>query len=78
MPSKLTVVPKTAPGPAEQVRQRLRETKPASVLQCPRCTGREITETRTGAVLKDGKVSGGTRQYLCAQCLMKGERVVLA
>lgn len=48
------------------------------ILQCPRCAGREMIETRTGAMLKDGKVCGGTKQRICALCLMKGDRVVVA
>jgi hypothetical protein len=74
----LTVVPPTPPGPAEQVRQRLRKTAPAAILQCPRCAGREVIQTKTGVMLKYGKPSGGTRQMICALCLMRGERVVLA
>jgi len=74
---KLKLVPPEAPGPKEQVRQRLRKTaKPATMLQCPRCAGRELIETKVG-VLFDGKPKGGTKQLLCAMCLVKGERVVI-
>jgi len=64
--------------PAEQVRKRLRATKPGEMLQCPRCAGREVLVSLTGAIIKGGKVSGGTKQWLCATCHRKGERVVLA
>lgn len=49
---------------------------PAAVLQCSRCGGQEMIETKTGMLLKDGKASGGTRQIVCVTCLMKGEKVV--
>jgi len=32
----------------------------------------------TGAVLKAGKVSGGTKELICAACDRKGDRVVVA
>jgi len=63
---------------AERARARLRATKPAAMLQCPRCAGREVIETKVGVLLQGGRPKGGTRQMLCALCLMKGERVVLA
>lgn len=78
MPAPLKLVSPTAPGPAETVRKRLRADKPASLMQCNRCAGREVFETKTGVMLKDGKPRGGTRQVLCALCFSKGERVVLA
>ncbi|MBT2326113.1 hypothetical protein J7E62_27675 [Variovorax paradoxus] len=77
MPLKL--VPAAEPSPAEKVRQRVRAApKPASMLQCNRCGGRELIETKTGVLYQDGKPKGGTKQLLCATCLMKGERVVIA
>ena len=48
------------------------------MLQCPRCAGREVLVTVTGATIKGGRVSGGTKAWLCAGCHRKGERVVLA
>ncbi|MEH6565568.1 MAG: hypothetical protein V7756_09625 [Halopseudomonas sp.] len=54
-----------------------RTAKPASMIQCHRCGGRELIETKTGVMLKNGKPTGGTKQLLCACCFMKGERVVL-
>ncbi len=64
--------------PAETVRKRMRATKPASMLQCHRCGGREVIETKTGALLKNGKVTGGTKAWICAGCHRNGQRVVLA
>lgn len=65
--------------PAEQVRNRVRAAdKPAAMIQCHRCGGREVIETKIGVMKKNGKPSGGTKQLLCAGCFMKGERVVLA
>lgn len=63
--------------PAEAVRKRLRATKPPDMLQCPRCAGREVLVTITGAVYQAGKVKGGTKSWVCAGCHRKGERVVL-
>ncbi|GER21481.1 hypothetical protein [Variovorax boronicumulans] len=75
---RLKLVPSAEPSPAEKVRQRVRAMpKPASVLQCTRCGGREMIETKTGMLFKDGKASGGTKQIVCVACLMKGERVVV-
>lgn len=75
----LRIVPPSAPSPAEKVRQRARKApKPASMLQCNRCAGRELIETRSGVLFKNGKPSGGTRQLVCALCLLNGERVVIA
>ena len=65
-------------SPTEKVRKRLRKTAPASMIQCHRCAGREVVETRIGAALRNGKMSGGTKQILCATCWRNGERVVLA
>ena len=48
------------------------------MLQCHRCAGREVLVTVTGAVTKNGKVSGGTKCYLCAGCHRMGDRVALA
>lgn len=48
------------------------------MLQCRRCGGREVIETKVGVLWQAGKTKGGTKQILCATCAMKGERVVLA
>lgn len=64
--------------PIEQVRKRVRAMpKPASMIQCHRCGGREVIETKTGVMMKNGKPTGGTKQLLCVGCLLRGERVVL-
>ena len=78
---RFTVIEGSKPPdtPAEQVRERVRKApKPPEMIQCHRCGGREITSTLVGAALKGGKVTGGTKQWLCTICLLKGERVVLA
>ncbi|MFK3794730.1 hypothetical protein [Pseudomonas sp. NPDC088444] len=63
---------------AEQVRKRVRAMpKPAYMVQCHRCGGREVIETKTGVMMKNGKPVGGTKQLLCVGCLLKGERVLL-
>jgi hypothetical protein len=35
-------------------------------------------ETKVGMLWENGKAKGGTKQYLCAHCHRKGERVVVA
>lgn len=64
-------------NPTERVRKRVRKTAVPLIVQCHRCGGREVIETKIGVVMKDGKPSGGTKQLLCAACFMKGERVVI-
>lgn len=62
----------------ERVRNRVKKMyKPAAMIQCHRCGGREVIETKIGMGHKNGKPSGGTKQLLCAGCFMKGERVVV-
>lgn len=65
--------------PADEVRRVVRERqKPLPrMIQCHRCGGREVFETRIGMLYKNGKPTGGTKQLLCAGCFMRGERVVL-
>ena len=52
--------------------------KDAVMLCCPKCEGREVIETKTGVLRKNGKPYGGTKQLICAACQRKGERVVIA
>jgi hypothetical protein len=48
--------------PAEQVRKRVRAMpKPATMVQCHRCGGREVIETKIGVMMKSGKPTGGRR-----------------
>ena len=64
--------------PAEQVRKRVRAMpKPATMVQCHRCGGREVIETKIGVLMKNGKPTGGTKTLICVVCLLKGERVVV-
>ena len=64
--------------PAEQVRNRVRAMpRPATMIQCHRCGGREVIETKIGVLMKNGKPTGGTKQLLCVGCLLQGERVML-
>lgn len=64
--------------PAEQVRKRVRAMpKPATMVQCHRCGGREVIETKIGVLMRNGKSTGGTRALICVGCLLKGERVVV-
>ncbi|CFN69610.1 hypothetical protein L550_0475 [Bordetella pertussis H973] len=47
------------------------------MIQCPRCGGREVIETRIGVFETARTWSGGTKVLLCVLCFMRGERVVL-
>jgi hypothetical protein len=51
--------------------------KPAHMIQCPRCGGREVIETKTGMLRRDGRAFGGTKTLICAGCHRNGERVVV-
>lgn len=65
--------------PTEEVRKRVRAMpKPATMVQCHRCGGREVIETKIGVLMKNGKPSGGTKTMICVGCLLKGERVVVS
>lgn len=78
MKPDLRIVPPAAKPAAEEVRQRVRRMpKPAGMIQC-RCGSREVIEARQGVLLKEGKPSGGTKVMLCVNCLLRGERVVVA
>jgi hypothetical protein len=75
------VIDGTAPPdtPAEQVRKRVRAMpKPATMVQCHRCGGREVIESKIGVMMKNGKLTGGTKVMLCVGCLLNGERVVVS
>ena len=64
--------------PAEKVRKRVKVmAKPASMVQCHRCGGREVIRTEIGVMRQGGKAKKGTEQLLCAGCFMRGERVVI-
>jgi len=77
----LTVIEGTPPPDTREQRvvDRIKKTaRTPDLIQCHRCGCREVLPLTTGAVLKNGKVSGGTTVHVCAACFMKGERVVLA
>ena len=71
---------KPAPDtPKDQLRKRLKaHPKPDAMVSCHRCSGREVIQAKIGMVLRNGKMVGGTKVYLCANCHRNGERVVLA
>jgi len=66
------------PPPEKPKLKSAKASKPAEMLQCPRCTGREFIETVIGALMQARKLKGGTRQIICVGCLLRGERVVVA
>lgn len=81
MPLKLHVIEGTPPP--DTVKERVRANRradpnPAGVLQCRRCGSREMIEVRSGATLRNGRLSGGTVQILCASCYAKGDRAIVA
>ena len=51
--------------------------RPAEMIQCPRCGGREFVQTVTGALLRNGRPTGGTKATICVLCLSKGERITV-
>lgn len=75
--TRFHVIPGTpAPDtPAEKVRQRRVASAPATC--CHRCGGMTFTQVTTGGSLVKGKLVGGTKQWVCTMCHMKGEWVVL-
>jgi hypothetical protein len=58
------------------VTTRAHKRRATAILECQRCKGREIIETRIGVEV--GKPRSGTRVLCCAQCHRNGERVALA
>lgn len=76
VPFKPAIVPPSLPPESEHRRQRIKSVK-SSVLEC-RCGSREMIETKSGVTLKDGKPCGGIKQMVCAACLIKGQRIVVA
>ncbi len=75
---KLRLVPPSQPGPRQAARLKLKtENKPAELVQCNRCGGREFLETKTGLFFKDGKFTGGTKALICVGCLLQGHRTAL-
>lgn len=77
--AKFKVIDGTPPPdtPKQRVINRLNAAKPSWMVQCPRCAGREVIETKIGVVIKNGKPSGGTKQLICAACALRGERVAI-
>lgn len=79
--SRFTVIEGTPPPDTREQRviDRIKKlAKPPGMIQCPRCGSREVLPLTTGALLRNGKVAGGTTVHVCASCFMNGERVVLA
>lgn len=65
--------------PKERVRKRLRSgRRPEHIAKCHRCNGIELKEVRIGMTKRNGKLTGGTKQWICAACERNGERVVVA
>ncbi|MCY1182615.1 hypothetical protein D9M71_33940 [compost metagenome] len=78
---KFLVIDGTPPPdtPKQRAINRIKKMpKPAEMLQCPSCGGRELTPAYTGMLYKNGKATGGAKQWLCVLCLMQGRRVVVS
>lgn len=73
----LSIVPKALPPdtPVTRSRKRLAVTRVEHTAQCPRCSGREMIQTRMGVVIVNGKPQGGVSALICAACHRNGERV---
>lgn len=69
--------PKPRETATAKAAKRIKAQAPAELLECPRCKGHEVIETKIGMLYVNGRAKGGTKQFLCAGCLMRGERVVL-
>lgn len=79
VPARLKLVPDSPEPAAEKVRRRVRaQAKPATMISCNRCGGREVIEVKSGVLFQAGKTKGGTKQLACYLCMMRGERVILA
>lgn len=68
--------------PAETEKDRILKrvkgyAKPTDMIQCHKCAGREVFETRIGVFSSGRSWKGGSKVLLCALCFMRGERVVL-
>ena len=63
---------KTGPSDGRKSRKR------TELVQCHRCGGREVIQTRIGMHFVNGKATGGTKAIICAMCNRNGERVVVA
>jgi hypothetical protein len=76
--NRLKLVPPAQEPATEAVRRRVKAHKPPpAMLEC-RCGGRELLEVKVGVLWRNGRAYGGTKQLICAACLAKGERVVVA
>ena len=72
----LKLVTLAQPSSVEVRRKRLRSARPDELLMC-RCGGTSLIVELTNARYRGGKVVGGTKQWLCAACLLAGQRVVV-
>lgn len=70
---------KSPDTPKERVRKRISSHRhPAHIARCHRCNGIELKEVRIGMTKRNGKLIGGTKQWICASCERNGERVVVS
>lgn len=73
MPLKL--VPPSEPAPREKALRRIKtQARPDGAMQCNRCGSRTSLTTVNGAVILNGKKTGGTviNKDVCADCYKRG------
>jgi len=71
----LTLVAPTAPSRKQAVLERIKKAhRIDGMLQCNRCGCRTAITAVSGAIVKNGRVQGGTviAKYECAECWKRG------
>lgn len=71
----LKLVQPTQPSHKQAVIERIKKMpRPDGLIQCPTCGGRTILNTVTGAFIKNGRKTGGTKTDVdvCYHCERRG------
>ncbi|MFZ3286555.1 MAG: hypothetical protein WA191_06860 [Telluria sp.] len=70
----LKIVHSVKPSPKEAVIERVKMQREDCTLQCNRCGCRTSITAVTGAIVKNGRVQGGTAtaKHECAECWKRG------
>lgn len=74
--TKLILVPKGDSPKIKQIIKRVNAFSKVAFLQCA-CGSRDMIQVTTGLLLDGGTPKGGTKQWLCASCLVKGVRSIV-
>lgn len=59
-------------------RAKRKASKPATMLRCHRCEGSALIVVLLGAETRNGKVRGGQKNHICANCFQQGQYVLVA